>query len=109
VGARIAQLAVLQDVFVREHPMSPEAREDLAVLTTCAREAMASLDEAVWTVNPRNDTLAALAAFLVQHADRYLSPLGIPCRISSPARWQEIVLRTGTRWRSPSRRRCRTS
>lgn len=97
VGARIAQLAVLQEVFAREYPISPEAKSDLAVLTTCAREAMESLDEAVWTVNPRNDTLAALAGFLVQHADHYLSPLGIRFRIEAPDTWPEITLRAGTR------------
>jgi signal transduction histidine kinase len=97
VGARIAQLAVLQDVFAREHPMSCEAKADLSTLTSCAREAMVALDEAVWTVNPRNDTLASLAAFLVQHADHYLSPLGIACRIDGPDTWPEIALRAGAR------------
>ncbi|MCX6872979.1 MAG: histidine kinase [Verrucomicrobia bacterium] len=97
VGARIAQLAVLQEIFAREHPMSLEAKSDLSALTTCAQEAMESLDEAVWTVNPRNDTLTALAAFLVQHADHNLTPLGIPCRIDGPNTWPEIVLRAGTR------------
>lgn len=97
VGARLAQLAVLQDVFAREHAMPPEAKSDLAALTTCAREAMESLDEAVWTVNPRNDTLAALASFLVQHANHYLSPLGITCRIDGPNHFPDVPLRTGTR------------
>lgn len=97
VGARIAQLAVLQDVFAREHPMSCEAKSDLSALTTCAREAMVALDEAVWTVNPRNDSLTALAAFLVQHADHSLSPLGIACRIDGPNTWPEVALRAGTR------------
>lgn len=97
VGARLAQLAVLQDVFSREHPQAPGAQADLAALTSCAREAMESLDEAVWTVNPRNDTLRALASFLAQHADRYLSPLGITCRIDGLHDLPEVALRTGTR------------
>jgi len=97
VGARLAQLAVLQDVFSREHPLPPDAQADLAALTSCAREAMESLDEAVWTVNPRNDTLTALASFLAQHADRYLSPLGIVCRIDGLDDLPEVTLRTGTR------------
>jgi signal transduction histidine kinase len=97
VGARLAQLAVLQDVFAREHPMPPAAKSDLATLTAHTREAMESLDEAVWTVNPRNDTLSSLAAFLMQHADHYLTPLGIACRLDGPNTWPEIALRAGTR------------
>jgi signal transduction histidine kinase len=97
VGARLAQLAVLQDVFTREHSMPPAAKSDLAVLTAHTREAMESLDEAVWTVNPRNDTLSSLAAFLMQHADHYLTPLGIACRIDGPNTWPQITLRAGIR------------
>jgi len=97
VGARLARLAVLQDVFAREHPLPPAAAEDLAALNSCAREAMESLDEAVWTVNPRNDSLSALAAFLVQHAGHYLAPLGIACLIDEPPTWPDIPLRAGSR------------
>jgi signal transduction histidine kinase len=97
VGARLAQLAVLQDVFGSEHSMSPSAKADLATLTASIREAMVSLDEAVWSVNPRNDTLGSLTAFLMQHADYYLTPLGIACRIDGPNMWPEITLRAGIR------------
>jgi signal transduction histidine kinase len=97
VGARLAQLAVLQDVFAREHSMAPAAKSDLAALTAHTREAMVSLDEAVWTVNPRNDTLSSLAAFLMQHADHYLTPLGIACRLDGPNTWPDVPLRAGIR------------
>lgn len=97
VGARLAQLAVPQDIFAREHLMPLAAKSDLAALTTYTREAMESLDEAVWTINPRNDTLSSLAAFLIQHADHYLTPLGIACRIDEPNTWPEILLQAGAR------------
>jgi signal transduction histidine kinase len=97
VGARLAQLAVLQDVFSREHAMSDEAKADLAALTACAREAMESLDEAVWTVNPRNDTLTALASFVAQYAERYLVPLGISCRVNRLSQLPDLPLLTGIR------------
>ena len=97
VGARIAQLAVLQDVFALQHTLPPAAKTDLATLTAGTRETMVALDEAVWTVNPRNDKLAALAAFLMQHADSYLLPLGIACRIDSANEWPDTHLPVGTR------------
>ncbi|MGJ8654379.1 MAG: ATP-binding protein [Opitutaceae bacterium] len=97
VGARLAQLTVLQDVFTLEHELPPAANTDLAALTDYTREAMSALDEAVWTVNPRNDTLPALAAYLIQNIDAYLSPLGITYRIDSPNEWPNIPLQAGTR------------
>ncbi|CAA6679918.1 MULTISPECIES: ATP-binding protein [unclassified Lentimonas] len=97
VGARLAQLTVLQDVFTLEHELPTAANTDLAALTSYTREAMSALDEAVWTVNPRNDTLPALAAYLIQNIDAYLSPLGITYRIDSPNEWANIPLQAGTR------------
>ncbi|MDA9260361.1 histidine kinase [Puniceicoccaceae bacterium] len=97
VGARLAQLTVLQDVFTLEHELPPAANTDLAALTGYTREAMSALDDAVWTVNPRNDTLPALAAYLIQNIDAYLSPLGITYRIDSPNEWPNIPLQAGTR------------
>jgi signal transduction histidine kinase len=97
VGARLAQLTVLQDVFTLEHELPPAAQTDLNALTGYTREAMSALDEAVWTVNPRNDTLPALVAYLIQNIDSYLSPLGITYRIDSPNEWPQIPLQAGTR------------
>jgi signal transduction histidine kinase len=97
VGARLAQLTVLQDVFTLEHELPPAAQTDLNALTGYTREAMGALDAAVWTVNPRNDTLPALAAYLIQNIDSYLSPLGITYRIDSPNEWPRIPLQAGTR------------
>ncbi|MGJ8656578.1 MAG: ATP-binding protein [Akkermansiaceae bacterium] len=97
VGARLAQLAVLQDVFALEHQLPNAAKTDLSAMTSNIRETMASLNEAVWAVNPRNNTLTALATFLMQYADAYLSPLGITCRVISPNEWQYIKLRAGIR------------
>jgi hypothetical protein len=45
VGARLAQLAVLQDIFAREHPMPESAQESVRQLASVARQAVASLDE----------------------------------------------------------------
>jgi signal transduction histidine kinase len=97
VGARLAQIAVLHDVFAAEHDLSSTAQADLSKLAAYTRGAMAALDEAVWAVNPQNNTISALASFLIQYADNYLLPLGIDCRIVSPNQWPELDLRSGVR------------
>ncbi|MGJ8676131.1 MAG: ATP-binding protein [Akkermansiaceae bacterium] len=97
VGARIAQLAVLQDVFAIEHDLTNEAKSDLSTMSASMRETMSSLNETVWAVNPKNNTLAALSTFLMQHADSYLSPIGISCKIISPNTWAGITFKQGIR------------
>lgn len=93
VGARLAQIAVLHDVFAAEHDLSSTAKSDLSKLTNYARGAMAALDEAVWTVNPTNNTLTALSTFLMQYADNYLLPLSIACSSRTVSELPKLKLR----------------
>ena len=97
VGARLAQLAVLQDVFASEYPQPDAAQESLRQLARTARQAVASLDEVVWTVDPQNDTLASTAEHLAQHATSYLAPLKIACRIVAPIDWPPVEIRAQVR------------
>ncbi len=97
VGSRLAQLAIRQDLFAREHRLPGDAREGLQQLARATRRAMASLDEVVWAVNPRNDTLASLAGYLEQCASDYLEPVEIACRIDAPFEWPEVKIRAQIR------------
>jgi signal transduction histidine kinase len=49
-----------------------------------ARAAVKSLDEIVWAVNPRNDTLAHLIDYMGQFATDYLRDAGIRCLLDVP-------------------------
>jgi signal transduction histidine kinase len=65
--------------------LSAEAsNERLELVAAKARTMVTALDELVWAVNPRNDTLAALAEYLASYAEELLSRTGIRCRIELP-------------------------
>jgi signal transduction histidine kinase len=97
VGARLAQLAVLQDVFASEYALPEAAQESIRQLSRTARQAVASLDEVVWTVDPQNDTLASTAEYLARYATSYLAPLKIACRIVAPIDWPSAEIRAQVR------------
>ena len=84
VGARLTQLALLQELFATKHPLPEEAAGELHELTATAREAVAALDETTWAVNPRNDTLQNVADYLCRTATGYLRPLDIRVRHDVP-------------------------
>ncbi|MEI6712976.1 MAG: histidine kinase [Verrucomicrobiota bacterium] len=79
VGARLTQLSVMHDIFAKQHPLTDAATLNLKQLSGTAREAIAALDEVVWTVNPRNDSLSNLADYICHCATEYLAPLEIAC------------------------------
>ena len=55
-------------------------------MSATARQAVKSLDEIVWAVNPRNDTLAHLIDYAGQFAVDYLRAAQIRCRLDVPDR-----------------------
>lgn len=95
IGARLTQLAFLADAAEQDAPASQEA--PLAEIAGQARETVAALDQIVWAVNPRNDTVGGFADYLGIHAGRYLSATGIRLReeiaIVEPSRPLEFDLR----------------
>ena len=46
-----------------------------------SRELVTALDEIVWAVNPKNDTVPSLARYFCQYAQNCLLPSGITCRL----------------------------
>ena len=97
VGGRLSQLALMQDLILRQHPMPPEARNSLQQLAVNTREAVDALDQVVWAVNPLNDTLAGLVEYLSYLATSYLTPLNVNCRLDVPFDWPEVEVRAQVR------------
>ena len=92
VGARLSQLSFLLKSLER-HPALPEsAKSEVVQLSKTASQALGSLDEVVWTVNPKNDSLESLARFLGQHAARYLGLIGVHFRLVAPPAWPALVV-----------------
>lgn len=97
VGARLSQLSFMLKVLGSDASLPDSARDHVEQITDAAGEALGSLDEVVWTVNPKNDRLDALCRHLCSHVTRYLAPLGIACRIESAPAWPDIGISSQVR------------
>ncbi|MDB6080600.1 MAG: hypothetical protein JWO82_4347 [Akkermansiaceae bacterium] len=78
VGARLTHLALLADRVKR----SPEAgRSDILTrMAAAARETVGSLDQIVWAVNPKHDTLGSLIDYIGHYATEFLTAANLSCR-----------------------------
>jgi signal transduction histidine kinase len=81
LGASLTLIAVLGDLAKKER-----TAERIEKMSGTAREAVKSLDEIVWAVNPRNDTLAHLIDYMGQFAVNYLRDAGVRCLLDVPDR-----------------------
>jgi signal transduction histidine kinase/ligand-binding sensor domain-containing protein len=87
LGANLTLIAVLGGLARQE-----KAGERIEKMASTARQAVKSLDEIVWAVNPRNDTLGHLIDYLGQYAADYLRAAGVRCRldVSEPVPEREV-------------------
>ncbi|HEX7654796.1 MAG TPA: histidine kinase, partial [Verrucomicrobiae bacterium] len=79
LGARLTEVNMLTTLI--KSPATSPAEKDryLNDLSTTAHNMVTSLDEIVWAVNPRNDTIASLASYFGAYAQRLLDLAGIAC------------------------------
>jgi signal transduction histidine kinase len=79
LGAGLTEVNMLS-TLAKSPATSPQEKERyLSQLTATARRIVTSLDEIVWAVNPRNDTVASLASYFGSYAQGLLELAGISC------------------------------
>lgn len=81
LGAQLTQLVLLGEVAQREQPEDSPARTQFNQICTLARELSHGMDEVVWAVNSRRDTLRDFASYVCKYAQVFLNPTPIRCRL----------------------------
>jgi len=84
LGANLTQIAYLGELANQDRGEPTLVSERIGKISATARQAVKALDEIVWAVNPRNDTLSHLLDYAGQFAVDYLRLAGIRCRLDFP-------------------------
>lgn len=92
LGARLTELALEGEVIQTELPECSAARPRLQALCEKARGVSGAMDEVVWMVNSRRDTLRDFTNFACKHAQRFLSATQIRCRLDIDADLPEMSM-----------------
>jgi len=74
IGARLTRMALMAD-------RQASGGGELAI---AARDAVQAMDELVWTVSAKHDTLDSLINYCVAYADEYTRPAGLKLRVQTP-------------------------
>jgi signal transduction histidine kinase len=91
LGARLTELALEGEVVQTELPAGSSVRPKLEALCEKARAVSGAMDEVIWMVNSRRDTLRDFANFACRHAQRFLEQTPIRCRLDVDAELPEVV------------------
>jgi signal transduction histidine kinase len=91
MGAGLTQLVLEGEVARTELPEGSPSREHLESFCERARSLAGAMDELVWAVNSRRDTLRDFAAFTCKYIRRFLEPTPIRCRFDVSANLPDMV------------------
>ena len=84
LGAHLSQIAMLSELAQSDFHKPEQARGHLDLIFRTARSVTRSLDEIVWAVNPRNDSLDRFTAHICNFAPEFLRAAGTSCRLDVP-------------------------
>ena len=92
LGADLTHLGLLCDLASSPTANEERVRAHLNELFELARQLTRRVDEMVWTVNPTQDTLRGLTAFMTHQAQSYLRAANVACRLDLPDPIPDIAL-----------------
>jgi signal transduction histidine kinase len=84
LGASLTRITLLSQTVRAELEGQQQAAADLDQIYGTARELTRAMDEIVWAVNPRHDSLDSLVTYLGRFAQNFLSAAGLRCRLDVP-------------------------
>jgi signal transduction histidine kinase len=101
IGAGLTQIGLLGE-FARRDAAKPGnagagVKAHVDKICDTARELARTLDEIVWMVNPRNDSLNKLGTYLAAYAEEYFQASDIRCRLDIPPSLPAYPLPTDVR------------
>jgi signal transduction histidine kinase/ligand-binding sensor domain-containing protein len=92
LGSGLTEIILLSDNLHDELPSSASAEKMVTEIGSRARALTRGMDEVVWAVNPRNDTLESLLTYFNKFSQEYLTHAGVRCRMDVPVELPHVPL-----------------
>jgi len=89
LGANLTQIGLMSELMRRNPDNRAEVEKNAERIAERSRQVSLKLDEIVWAVNPKNDSLDKLANYLVHFAEEFLETTDIRLRLDVPPKLPE--------------------
>jgi signal transduction histidine kinase len=92
LGSGLTRISILSEIAKTQLAEPEKAKTQLESISTYSRELVDSLQDIVWVINAKNDSLAALAAYLRESIVKFFEPFDIQIRFNFPEEIEDIRL-----------------
>ena len=84
IGGKLSRISFLSDMASQNLPEKSEATQQMGQVSEAAREVIRTVDEIVWAVSPRNDTLDSAIHYICRHAEEFFELTSIELELDLP-------------------------
>lgn len=97
MGSKLTKISFLSEHARMDVPAAGPLAGRIESIAQTSRDLLKTMDEIVWVVNPRNDTVEHLAAYLSHYADEYFQNTSVECELRLPQSISHLPLSSEAR------------
>ena len=92
LGSGLTKIAIMSEVVKKQLHEPEKAKQQLENISASSRELVDNLQDIIWVLNPKNDTLENLASYIREYALKFFEPFGVDVQFNYPEKFPEIKL-----------------
>lgn len=77
IGSGLTHIAMLSEVVALRPQVEEEAKKEIQTITEIARSLIQGMSEIIWALNPHNESLGNLIAYLREQTNKYFEPFDV--------------------------------
>jgi signal transduction histidine kinase len=84
LGGKLSRISFLSDMARRQLPDGSETSQQIDEVSDAARDIIHTVDEIVWAVSPRNDTVESFVHYICRHAEEFFELTPVDLELELP-------------------------
>ena len=84
IGSGLTHIALMSELIQTQSKEKEELKKDVHVISASARKLVRNMGEIIWALNPQNDSLDSLLAYMREQTQEYFEPFNIEVKIDFP-------------------------
>ena len=97
LGGGLTHIKLMGEILVKDDLIPTSATPRVQQIVDVTRQLLKSLDETVWAINPRNDTLSNLIGYLGQYTVEFVQAASMRSKVDLPSQLPAISVTSETR------------
>jgi len=92
LGSGLTMIAILSEVAKKQLSVPEKAKELLEKIAVSSRDLVDNLQDIIWVLNPKNDTLESLSSYIREYGLKYFEPISVQLEFNYPEQFSNTHL-----------------